>query len=53
MTAVCWACGRRVRTYTPKAGDGSVDVFSLHRGKDGKVCHGSKDVVDPKENQQR
>ena len=43
--ARCYDCGQVVPVYTPKAGDGSVDVYSLHR-EDGLVCNGSKAAVE-------
>jgi hypothetical protein len=46
MTALCWRCKQRVRIYVPKAGDGSVYVFSLHRTEDGQVCFESKAMVE-------
>lgn len=49
MSVQCWACGRKVRIYTPAAGDGSAEVYSLHRVSTepgAKYCHGSKGLVE-------
>ncbi len=49
MSARCYDCGRVVRCYTPAAGDGSVEVYSLHKRPDGKHCAGSKAEVEPED----
>ena len=46
MSAICPVCKRRVRIYTPAAGDGSVEVFSSHRNEEGTPCYGGKGQVE-------
>lgn len=43
---VCNWCGKKVKTYVPRGGDGSAELVRKHKDSSGDMCRGSYHFID-------